>query len=214
MVTSRPRATSETAAVSPVGPAPTTSTSVVVGSMRKPPRVKDSGRSARIEATGSTGFDLADLDEVAVGIAHVAADLDAVVLWLGEELGAPGPPHVIAGGHVGHPNVHEAGDFIQLPRRPQPDRRLVIGRSATNVEDQPGVPNPHDRWVSGADHGAAENPRIELRRSVDVRHGQVERDDKPILGPRSVSRRVTHIQLPSASAVGFAGVTVACEIVL
>src|SRR6266542_1693230 len=83
-VTWRPRASSETVAVRPVGPAPTTSTSVVVGSMRKPPRVKDSGRSARIEATGSTGFDLADLDEVAVGIAHVAADLDAVVLWLGE----------------------------------------------------------------------------------------------------------------------------------
>jgi len=84
MVTSRPRATSETAAVSPVGPAPTTSTSVVVGSMRKPPVGETrSGRSTRIGATSSTCFELADLDEVTVGIPHVAADLDAVVLRLG-----------------------------------------------------------------------------------------------------------------------------------
>jgi hypothetical protein len=55
-VTSRPRATSETAAVRPVGPAPTTSTSVVVGSIREPP----------------AAVDLADLNDVPVGTARIA----------------------------------------------------------------------------------------------------------------------------------------------
>jgi hypothetical protein len=41
-----------------------------------------------------SGEDLADLDEVAVGIAHIAADLAAVINGFGEERRAPAPPAV------------------------------------------------------------------------------------------------------------------------
>ena len=46
-----------------------------------------------------------NLDDVTVGITHVAADLGNVILWLGEELGPLALPLLVAGPDVGDTNM-------------------------------------------------------------------------------------------------------------
>ena len=57
---------------------------------------------------------LANLDEIVVGIAHVAANLAAMVLWLREESGAFAFPLLIAFPDIGDPDIQEAGYLIQV----------------------------------------------------------------------------------------------------
>src|SRR5690348_7416144 len=51
---------------------------------------------------------LADLDQVTVGIAHVAADLGSVDLGLRQKRCAAFTPGVVAGTNIRNANVHEA----------------------------------------------------------------------------------------------------------
>src|SRR5919199_6730863 len=80
---------------------------------------------------------LADLDQVAVGVAHVAADLPAVDLGWGEELGPAGAPLLVGGLDVGHPEVEEGAGPSWIGRWLQDDLGFVIGRSSTDVDDHP-----------------------------------------------------------------------------
>src|ERR1700753_4139639 len=77
---------------------------------------------------------LADLDDVAVGVADVGADLGLVDLRLGEEFGAAGAPLLVDGGDVLDADVEEAADPVGVGGRLQGDGRLVVGRPAAFVD--------------------------------------------------------------------------------
>src|SRR6266487_6281752 len=81
---------------------------------------------ARLGRRRSRG--LAYLDEMTVRIADVGADFVPVVLWLGEEPGAPGRPVPVRLGDVPDPEVKEPAGDIRVGGRSKPDGRLVIGR--------------------------------------------------------------------------------------
>src|SRR6516225_10195774 len=69
---------------------------------------------------------LADFDEVAVGVAQVAAELHAPVCRRGQELSPSCAPLLIDGIDVGDADVEEAADPIWVGRRLKRHRRLVI----------------------------------------------------------------------------------------
>src|SRR3954470_22301947 len=54
---------------------------------------------------------LADLDQIAVGVAHVAAHLGPAVDRLSDEVGPLGLPVPVARLDIGHPQVEEAGNL-------------------------------------------------------------------------------------------------------
>jgi hypothetical protein len=60
---------------------------------------------------------LADFDDVAVGIAHVAVPFPAVIIErLGEEDGSFGAPVFVVGPDVGDTKVVEAGRSVEIGR--------------------------------------------------------------------------------------------------
>ena len=59
---------------------------------------------------------LANLDQMPVRVTHVAADLPAVDLGWGEELGPAGAPLLIAGLDIGHPEVEEGAGASGIGR--------------------------------------------------------------------------------------------------
>src|SRR5258708_35189453 len=82
---------------------------------------------------------LPDLDQIVIGVTHVAADLRAMVLWLREELGPFAAPLLVSGSDVCNTNIQEAGNLIQTLRDVQRDR-WVIGRWAgADVLKQPTI---------------------------------------------------------------------------
>jgi hypothetical protein len=70
---------------------------------------------------------------VPVGVAHVAADLPAVDLGWGEELGPAGAPRLVGGLDIGHPEVEEGAGASGIGRWFEYDLGFVIGRSSTGL---------------------------------------------------------------------------------
>src|SRR5215470_7740202 len=69
---------------------------------------------------------LADLDEIAVGIAHVAAQLAAMVIErLGQELRALARPMLVACANVRDAQIEEAAHVVRIMRRREPHLGLV-----------------------------------------------------------------------------------------
>ncbi len=83
--------------------------------------------------------ELADFDQVAVGVAHVAADLAAAVDRRGEELRAAGAPLLVGGVDVGDADVEEAGDMSGIRGRLEGDAGLVIGGFSRDADGDPAV---------------------------------------------------------------------------
>ena len=84
----------------------------VLGARRDPPQARI-GRSAHqdpldLSSVPALGYELADLDQVPVGVSHVTADLAAVIDRRCEELRASLSPFVVHGVNVGDPNVQKA----------------------------------------------------------------------------------------------------------
>src|SRR3989442_15253726 len=78
---------------------------------------------------------LADLDEVAVGIAHVATPFPTVVVErLGEEERSFGAPLFATGPDVGDAQVEEAVHPVEIRRGFEEDIGLVRRRAATRIE--------------------------------------------------------------------------------
>jgi hypothetical protein len=51
---------------------------------------------------------LPDLDDITIKVTHVAANLEDVVLWLGQEFGLSGSPFLVQGPDVRDTNIQEA----------------------------------------------------------------------------------------------------------
>src|SRR5215472_18074199 len=82
---------------------------------------------------------LADLDQVAVGVAHVAADLAAAIDRRGKKLGPAAAPQLIDGTDVRHTDVQEARDVIEIRGRLERHGRLVVGRPSGDADCDPAV---------------------------------------------------------------------------
>src|SRR5579863_10558283 len=105
-----------------------------------------------------------------VGIADVAADLVLVLFRRRQELSAPGAPFGVNGCDVLDPDIEEAADPVRIARRLQADLRLVVGRAATGIDDDPAVGQRDVGQPSGAGEGerAAEYFGVKAARALDV----------------------------------------------
>jgi len=111
---------------------------------------------------------LANFDEVAVGVAHVAAQLDSSVGRWREELGAASAPFPIRGVDVGNSDVEETADAVGVLRGLEGDSGFVVSGSAADVDDDPAVGERDERGLARADGLAAEHVGVETARALDV----------------------------------------------
>jgi hypothetical protein len=82
---------------------------------------------------------LAYLDQVAIGVAHVAADLGLVLFRWREELTASRAPLAVHSLDVRDPDVEEAAGPVRIARCLERDAWLVVGGAATDVDDDPAI---------------------------------------------------------------------------
>ena len=108
-------------------------------------RSPDAGTRALPLRLDLSGDPLADLDEVAVGVAHVAAEFMTPVCGRCQELGPASAPQLVDGVDVGDADVEEAADVVGVARRLERHRRLVIGGWPADVDDDPAVRERDDR---------------------------------------------------------------------
>src|SRR4030088_161949 len=130
------------------------------------------------------GGGLADLDEVAVGVADVCADLAAVVFGLGEEIGSSGRPDLRCRGDVRDADVGEGADLVGVGRRGEGDRGFVVGRAAAVVEDEPRVRYLQDDWIALEQDFPAEHGLVEVTGAVLVGDHEKEGDEEVPFSPR------------------------------
>src|SRR5207245_6654917 len=95
--------------------------------------------SAAIRSVQKPGG-LANLDQMAVRIAEIGADLASVIFWLGEKRGAFGRPLLVGPCDVRHAHVEEPASPSRVGRRTEADARLVAGGAAAAHRGQPRVP--------------------------------------------------------------------------
>jgi hypothetical protein len=110
--------------------------------------VKSSARKSAADDLDGVGFEaldrrwgvLADFDEVAVRIAHVATPPPAVVVErLGERDSAFGALVPVAGPDVGDAQVEKAAQPVWIGRSFEDDFGLVGCGAASGIENDPGV---------------------------------------------------------------------------
>src|SRR6266487_2845640 len=109
---------------------------------------------------GTSG--LTNLDDIAVRVTHVAANLSSVVLWLGKEFGPSRSPLLIRGPDVGDTNIQEAGNLIRVLRGTKRHGGFIVRWAATDVHNQPAIGKLDDGGFAAAHNGASENAHIKL----------------------------------------------------
>src|SRR5258708_37874765 len=84
---------------------------------------------------------LPDLDDIVVRVTHIAANLHAVVLWLGQEFGPSPSPLLVRGPDVRDTNIQEAGNLIRVLRGTKRHGGFIVGWAATDVPKPPTIGN-------------------------------------------------------------------------
>jgi hypothetical protein len=84
-------------------------------------------------------FALPNLYNRTVGIGDVAARLAIFVLWLRDELGSKTSPQFVARLNIRNAYIHKAADPIRVGEDAKRYRRIIRGRTATDVEKLPRV---------------------------------------------------------------------------
>src|SRR6202030_277413 len=128
------------------------------------------------------GGALSDLDNIAVGIADVAADLAVLGYWLRDELGSSTFPQFIARLNIRNAEIHKAVYVIRVGDAER-YRRLIRGRAAPNVQDHPDIRKLKVRRrvaVTQAQNASAEDLFVVASRSLDVGDGEKLRDADPL----------------------------------
>jgi hypothetical protein len=80
---------------------------------------------------------LSDLDEVSVGVAHVAANLGAAINRRGQKGRALGRPFLVDLFDVGYTEVEECADTVEVGGDLEVDVWFVVGWAAARVDDDP-----------------------------------------------------------------------------
>ena len=157
------------------------------------------GRPVPVRVRGLPHF-----DQVAVGIADVAAGLVLVLFRRGQELGAAGAPLGVHGLNVLDPDVEEAADPVGVARRLQGDGRLVVGGTAPDVDDDPGIGQRDVGQAAGTGEGqpAAQYLGVEAPGALDIvrddevgqhnslwRRRELSHLAPPLVGPHTRLRR-------------------------
>src|SRR5205807_4178059 len=137
----------------PTGVAP-----IRTGAHRPLTRPHSLAGAVRVERTCG----LADLDQMAVRVADVAADLVLVLLGRREELSPARAPFGVHGLDIRHADVEKATDAIGVGGRLERDGWLVIRRTAADIDDDPAVGERDKRRLAGPHGLAAEHVRIEV----------------------------------------------------
>src|SRR5579862_3227143 len=128
------------------------------------------------------GGALSDLDNVAVRIADVAADLPVLGNRRGEKLGSPTFPQFIARLNVRNAEIHKAVDVIGV-RDAERYRRLIRGWAAPYVQNHPDIRKLKVGRRVAVTHGqntSAEDLLVVASRSLDVGNGEKMRDADPL----------------------------------
>src|SRR5262249_10907634 len=114
---------------------------------------------------------LADLDEVAIGVADVAPLFVRVLLGRRQELGPLSRPFLVALLDIGNAKVQERARSVSVGRGFENDIRFVIGGTAAHVDDDPGI-GELDHGGNVVEHDfATEHISIESGRAFDVTAG-------------------------------------------
>src|ERR671923_151504 len=132
---------------------------------------------------------LTDLDQVPVRIAEIAADLGAAVLRRREELRSAGAPVGIDLLDVRDADVEKAAHPIQVGRRLERDRRLVVSWPATDIDDDPTVRQRYERRLALLYGLAPEHLRVEAARAVNIIGNDEVRQDDALFGCGELGHR-------------------------
>src|SRR5437870_13555561 len=97
---------------------------------------------------GTSG--LPNLDDIAIRVTHIAANLSAVVLWLGKEFGPSASPLLIRGPDVGDTNIEKAGNLIRVLRGTKRHGGFIVGWTAAYRSEERRVGK---EWRSGWELG-------------------------------------------------------------
>ena len=105
-----------------------------------------------------------------VGIADVATDLVLVLFRRRQEIRTPGAPLCVHGVDVFDPDIQETADRVEITRRLQGDRWLVVGRASADIDDDPAVGQCDIGQPSEAGEGplAAEYFGVKPARPLDI----------------------------------------------
>src|ERR1700677_1072995 len=142
-----------------------------------PQRLKSAshpGRASTVDLIGA----LPDLDDITVRIADVAAYLAVFRNRRRDELAPPTLPQFIAGLNIRNAEIHKAVEVIRVGDAER-YRRLVRGRSASNVQDHPDIRKlkiPRRVTVTQAQNASVEDLFVVSSRPLDVSDGEKLRD--------------------------------------
>jgi len=101
---------------------------------------------------------LADLDEVAVGITHVASPFPAVIVSrLGQKERSFVAPLFVTGPNVGDTQVKETIHSVEIRRCFEEDLRLVGSRATAGIENDPGIRQLDVAGIFRLDHFPAKD---------------------------------------------------------
>ena len=104
-----------------------------------------------------------NLDDIAVGVTHVAANLHPVVLWLGQEFGSSASPLLVRVLDVCNTNIEKARNLIGVLRGTKRNSGFIIRWAATDIHNQPAIGELDDGRLAAANNVASENAHIKLR---------------------------------------------------
>src|SRR5579864_3781934 len=136
---------------------------------------------ARLLTVGE-GRALSDLDDVAVRIADVAADLAVLGDRLRDELGSATLPQLVARLNICNTEIHKAVDVIRVGHAERYGW-LVRGRPAPNVQNHPDIRQLKVRRRVAVTHGqnaSAKDLFVVASRSLDVGDGEKMCDADPL----------------------------------
>jgi hypothetical protein len=112
---------------------------------------------------------LADLDDAAVGVPQVAAQLGAVVVERrSQELRALSSPLLVDGMDVGDTEIEEGVEAVRVVVQIEDDVGLVRRRTAPDVDHDPDVGELHKGRRARSHHLTTEDLAVEAGRGLDV----------------------------------------------
>ena len=114
------------------------------------------------------------LNEVAVGVTHVAAPFPAVRIgqWLGKKKRSFAAPLFVAGPDVGDTQIKEAIYSVQMRRCFKKDLWLVGSRATAGIENEPRISQLDVAGIFRLDQFPAENSDRVVPRFFLVAHGE------------------------------------------